>query len=582
MIPEKVLYINLSDKSYTVKARRDLFERYIGGSGVAIKLLAEECRRETDPLHPENPIVLAVGPLTGLFPFASKTVAMFKSPLTGNLGESHAGGRSAVALRMAGYGAAVIRGASETPVYLSIHQGGVHFRDASALWGVGSSYTVGRILRERETEPGLRTIMRIGAAGEKLVSFACVTTETYRHFGRLGLGAVFGSKKLKALVIAGSSTIEIKDQKKYREVYDRIYRLALDSKLMKKYHDLGTAANVVPLNALQALPTRNLTQPAFDNAEKISGEYLAQNFLGRRVACAHCPTACIHLAALREPYEDEPYFYKTTMISYDHELIYALGSMLGVGRAEHLLKLIDAVEKAGLDAMSTGVALAWATEMLERAKISEKETVVPLAWGDHGNYIRAVRSIVSQPNEFYRALASGVDYASTIYGGKEFALAFGKTEMAGYNTGPLFYATLLTGARHSHLDSAGYSFDEKRLKAGNLDPEEGAEMLLKEESWRCVLTSLAVCLFARGIYDEKLVEECLSIGGLEVTSGTLAEKGFEILKLKHEFKKAMGFDWKSMKVPERIFEVETPAGRIRKEFLSAIVERYFRKIETDG
>ncbi|MEM3493873.1 MAG: aldehyde ferredoxin oxidoreductase N-terminal domain-containing protein [Thermoplasmata archaeon] len=578
MIPEKVLYINLSDKSYSVKARRELFERYIGGSGVAIKLLAEECKKETEPLAPENPIVFAVGPLTGLFPFASKTVAMFKSPLTGNLGESHAGGRAAIALRMAGYGAVVIKGASEMPVYLSIHENGVDFKDASALWGVGSSYTVGRILRERESRPGLRTIMRIGAAGEKLVRFACVTTETYRHFGRLGLGAVFGSKKLKAVVIAGNTTIEVENGKSYRELYERIYRLALDSKLMKKYHDLGTAANVMPLNTLRALPTKNLTQPDFEYAEKISGEFLAQHFLGRRVACAHCPTACIHLAALREPYEDEPYFYKTTMISYDHELIYALGSMLGIGKAEHLLKLIDAVEKVGMDAITTGVLLAWATEMFVAGKISEKESIVPLAWGDHGNYIRAVNLIVKQPNQFYENLALGVEHASTLYGGKEFALAFGKNEMAGYNTGPLFYATLLTGARHSHLDSAGYSFDEK-MKSGNWSAEEAAEMLVKEEAWRCVLTSLAVCLFARGIYDEKLTEECLSIAGLKIGPGTLAEKGIEILKLKHAFKRETGFDWRSVRVPERIFSLETPAGRIPREKLAGIVEAYFRKVE---
>ncbi|MEM3396617.1 MAG: aldehyde ferredoxin oxidoreductase family protein [Thermoplasmata archaeon] len=576
MMLEKVLYINLSDKSYSVKARRDLFERYIGGSGVGIKLLTEECRKETEPLSAENPIVFAVGPLTGLFPFASKTVAMFKSPLTGNLGESHAGGRSAVALRMAGYGAVVIKGASEVPIYLSIHENGVEFKDASALWGVGSSYTVGRILRERESKPGLRTIMRIGAAGEKLVRFACVATETYRHFGRLGLGAVFGSKKLKAIVIAGNSTVEVEDQKRYKEVYDRIYRLALDSKLMKKYHDLGTAANVVPLNKIRALPTKNLTQPDFEEAEKISGEFLAQNFLGRRVACAHCPTACIHLAALREPYEDEPYFYKTTMISYDHELIYSLGSMLGIGKAEHLLKLIDAVEKVGMDAITTGVLLAWATEMFGAGKISEKESIVPLAWGDHANYIKAVNFIAKQPNQFYKDLSMGVEYASTLYGGEEFALAFGKNEMAGYNTGPLFYATLLTGARHSHLDSAGYSFDEK-MKGKN-SAEEGAEMLVKEEAWRCVLTSLVVCLFARGIYDEQLTEECLSVAGLKIDQSMLAEKGAEILKLKHAFKKEMGFEWRSMRVPERIFERDTPAGRIKREELAGIVEEYFRKL----
>lgn len=233
-----VLYIDLSQKKYWVERREDLFEKYLGGAGVAIQLLKEECPAGSDPLGPENPIIFAVGPLTGLFPLASKTVAMFKSPHTGNLGESHCGGRSAVALRLAGYGAMVIKGASSTPLYLAIHGDRIYFRDASALWGMTNSFTVGRIIRQNEPASGLRTIMRIGGAGEKLIPYACVTTETYRHFGRLGLGAVFGSKKLKAVVISGKHSLPTGDKTQYRKIYDQIYKEAVSSPVMKKYHDL--------------------------------------------------------------------------------------------------------------------------------------------------------------------------------------------------------------------------------------------------------------------------------------------------------------------------------------------------------
>ncbi|GAG29438.1 unnamed protein product, partial [marine sediment metagenome] len=146
-----VLYVDLSQKKYWVERREDLFEKYLGGAGVAIQLLKEECPAgSSDPLGPENPIIFAVGPLTGLFPLASKTVAMFKSPHTGNLGESHCGGRSAVALRLAGYGAMVIKGACSTPLYLAIHGDRIYFRDASALWGMTNSFTVGRIIQQNE------------------------------------------------------------------------------------------------------------------------------------------------------------------------------------------------------------------------------------------------------------------------------------------------------------------------------------------------------------------------------------------------------------------------------------------------
>jgi len=458
----RVLYVDLSKRRFWAKDRRDLFERYMGGIGVAIQLLHEECPEGCDPLGPENPIVFAVGPLTGLFPLASKTVAVFKSPHTGNLGESHSGGRSAVALRLAGYGALVIKGASEGPIYLAVHGQRVHFRDASALWGMGSLFTVGRVIREREPGAGLRTIMRIGRAAERLVSYASVTTETYRHFGRLGLGAVFGSKKLKAVVISGRSSLPISDEAEYRKLYREVYKRAMGSEAMRKYHDLGTPQNVLPLNELGGLPTRNLTASRFEGAEGISGEAFAEGLLGRRLACSHCPVACIHLAALREPYEDEPYFYKTSLFSYDYEPIYALGAMLGIDNPQGFLRLMDQVERLGLDAMSTGVVLAWATEALERGLIGGRETLgLKFRWGDYETYLRAIPLIVEQPNDFYRALARGVQHASSIYGGEDFALAFGGNEMPGYHTGPAAHLSYLIGARHSHLDSAGYSLDQK-------------------------------------------------------------------------------------------------------------------------
>jgi aldehyde:ferredoxin oxidoreductase len=151
---ERVLFVDLTKRQFHVEERPDLFSESLGGSGVAIRLLEELCPPGADPLGPDNPVILAVGPLVGYYPLASKTVAMFKSPHTGNLGESHAGGRSAVALRMAGYGAVVITGQSTMPVYLVIDVEGVQFRDASALWGVQSSYTVGSVLRERESGTG--------------------------------------------------------------------------------------------------------------------------------------------------------------------------------------------------------------------------------------------------------------------------------------------------------------------------------------------------------------------------------------------------------------------------------------------
>lgn len=572
----RILYIDLSRRRSWIEERPELFKKSIGGTGVAIHLLEEECPQDADPLGPENPIIFSVGPLVGLYPLASKTVAMFKSPHNNELGESHAGGRSAVSIRLAGYGAIVIRGRSATPVYLVIENDQVYFRDASALWGTRSSYTSGSVLRKREQGSGVRSIMRIGRAGEKQVSYACVITETYRHFGRLGLGAVFGSKQLKAIVVAGKRKLPLADLKTYRKTYDAIFEAATESPLMKKYHELGTPINVLPLNTIGGLPTRNLQSGSFEGAEAISGERLAADYLGRRVACAHCPVACIHLAALRIPYPNDPYFYKTVMLGYDHELIYSCGSMLGLDDVPGMLKLMDEIEIQGLDAMSTGVTLAWATEALEQGLITTQETDgVALAFGDATAYIEATRRIISQPNAFYKTLARGAEHAAALYGGSDFALTFGGNEMPGYHTGPGSHLGYLTGARHSHLDSAGYSLDQKAAQKGKtLTSSEFASALINEERWRQVLSSLVICFFARGIYTPQTVLQTLACAGHEWNAEDLTELGATILRQKYRFKQREGFELAKLRIPQRIIETPAPSGPFDEQFLRDVIRKY--------
>lgn len=576
----RVLHVDLSSRSFRIERREDLFINYLGGTGVALQLLKEEIDPEVDPLSPDNVVVMAIGVFTGVYPAASKMVAMFKSPLTGNLGESHAGGRAAIALRMAGFGALVIKGASETPIYLSIHDGRVEFRDASALWGVRSTLTIGKVLREREPWPGLRSIMRIGRAGERMVRYASVVLETYRHFGRLGLGAVWGSKKLKAVVIGGKRAIPVADKKAYREIYREIFEECLRNPATRKYHELGTAENVLPLNTIGALPTRNLRSARFECAEGISGESFASSSLARRVACAHCPIACVHIASIRERYAGEKYFYVTRYISYDYEPIYALGSMLGVEEIEGVLKLIEQTDVLGLDAISSGVALAWATEAFERGLLSEKDTLVKPSWGDWRAYMRMLELIVEQPNDFYEQLAKGTEEAARTYGGLDFALTFGGNEMPGYHTGPGAYLGYMIGLRHSHLDNAGYSVDQKYLGKPYPDPKALVDELVNEESWRQVLTSLSLCLFVRGIYTPGLISRALKPIGIELSEEELREIGREIYAGKLELKRRMGFDPLKLRIPRRVLEAESPHGMISEEYIKEALSYYSSRISS--
>jgi len=580
----RVLYIDLTKKDNKIEDREDLFDEYLGGSGVAIKLLEEECPKGIDPLSAENPIIFAVGPLTALYPSASKTVAMFKSPLTGNLGESHTGGRSAMAIKLAGYGAIVIKGSSDIPVYLAIHGDEVKFKDASSIWGI-EAVAVGRILREVEPGAGVRTIIRIGRAGEKGVRYACAVCETYRHFGRLGLGAVMGSKKLKAAVISADKSIEIpKDKRKeYKLVYDEIQDVVVETDAMEKYHDLGTAGKIYEMNKLGGMAYKNLESASAPEeiAREFSGENIAEKYLSRRVSCAHCPVGCIHLASLRELYEPG-YYFKTTTIPYDNETIYALGFMLGMKSAEDYLRLIDVVDRIGMDAISTGVTLAWATEAYECGIITKEHTDgLDFHWGDVQVYSEAIEKIVAMPNEFYQNLAKGVEHVSSIYGGQDYALAFGGNEMPEYHTGIACYLNNLTGARHSHLDSAGYDLDQK-LIGKEFTIEEVVKGLLKEEEWRQILSSLVVCFFARKVYSAERVIKALDAIGIENwTEEKLEDLGRVIHRAKMDFKFREGFDLAKLRIPKRIFEVPTPHGFLKEEDVRKAIEIYGEMIGGD-
>jgi aldehyde:ferredoxin oxidoreductase len=330
---------------------------------------------------------------------------------------------------------------------------------------------------------------------------------------------------------------------------------------------------VIPLNKLKAFPTRNLKETTFEAAEDISGEAFAERYLGRRLACSHCPVACIHIAALREPHEVEPYFYKTSMISYDYEPIYAMGSMLGVGDPEGLLRLLDRAEVLGLDLMTTGPVLSWATEAQEKGLVSKKDTGgLNLSWGDWKTYLEATQRIVEQPNDFFAALARGVDHASTIYGGEEFALALGGNEMPGYHTGPGAHVGCLMGARHSHLDNAGYSVDQKALVKGKLSPEELGDALLEEESWRQILSSIVICFFAREIYDRDTVLNCLQTAGFDLDEEQLLKTGRDIHREKFRFKTREGFTFDGLRIPERILNTKAPAPGLSEEYIRAALD----------
>jgi aldehyde:ferredoxin oxidoreductase len=324
------------------------------------------------------------------------------------------------------------------------------------------------------------------------------------------------------------------------------------------------------------LPTKNFQSSSFPEAENISGEMFADKYLFRRLSCAGCPIGCIHIASLKSAFSTHHEF-EVRKVSYDYEPIYSLGSNLGVSSAEGLLQLIDACERLGLDVMSSGVVLAWATEAYERDMISPQETLgVPLQWNDVKSYLKALDFIVRPPNEFYTALARGVDYASAKYGGQEFAMALGGNEVSGYHTGPASIVGQLVGVRHSHLDNAGYSIDQKAAKK-QLSPEQMVDEIIEEDNSRGVFNSLVGCLFARGIYTEENIIDALGAIGIEKTKYDLDDLGKRIFNEKYRFKAKEGFDLSKTKIPKRFFETMSTLGKIDPQTVEDMLQLYRKK-----
>lgn len=571
MIHEKfmrILYVDLGTGKIRISQREDLMP-YLGGVGLASKLLEESMHPELDACHEDQPIIFAIGAGTWLFPVLTKTVAMFRSPLTNELGESYAGGRLAMTMLMAGYDAIVLVGKAAKPIYLQVSNNDVALKDARAMWGLNSE-DAGRAIRERETGGGKRSIIRIGPAGENNVAFASVCVDSYRHFGRLGLGAVMGSKNLKAISVLGERSMHITDTPKYFKVYQKIYKKCTSTDMMSKYHDAGTPINVEPLNASGGLPTLNMQSGRFENVSDISGEAFAKKNLVRKLACTGCPVGCIHIGMYRREF-DKGHEYEAISVSYDYELIFALGSFLGIKSSDEIIAIIDEVEETGMDAMSCGVCLGWATEAYANGLISEEQTLVPLAFGDSHGYIEAIRYLARGENRFYRDLGRGSQYASSIYGGSEYAMHIAGNEMPGYHTGYGALVGAAVGARHSHLCNGGYSVDQSMKE---FDEDVFVKKIFDEEFERCMTNSLIMCLFARKIYDRETILEALNSIGWNLEDNDLTEIGKRIYRTKLRIKKAYGFRQKAVKLPKRFFETPSMHGQLNEETAYSMIKKY--------
>ncbi len=361
----KILHIDLTTRKTWVETKpEEWYKIYIGGVSMASRLCWENIEVGCDPLSPGNPICIANGLFAGTpVPVGGKYGLASKSPLTGFIGDSLCGSWFSVAFKRTGWDGFVIHGASEDWVNVFIDDDRVEFRDASHLLGLGT-YETEEAIREELGDDQVRSAT-IGPAGEKLVRMANVTNDG-RQAGRTGHGAVWGSKKLKAISVRGTNGVTVADPDTLLKLsYDIVQ--AAQGPHTQKYRILGTVANVLNLNRLGLLPTRNYQQGVFEYAELMSGEYLHEHYNVKTIACAQCPIACEQMSRAK----DGP--YAGAMTGIDYECLYAVGTNCGLKDLQAAIKTIDVCDRGGIDAMSTGVTISWAMETFERGIFTKED-----------------------------------------------------------------------------------------------------------------------------------------------------------------------------------------------------------------
>lgn len=361
----KILHIDLTTRKTWVETKpEEWYKVYIGGTGMATRLCWENIKPGCDPLSPDNPICIAGGVFTGTpVPVGGKYGLASKSPLTGFIGDSLSGSWFAVALKRAGWDGIVVHGSSPDWVYVLVDDDRVEFRDASKLVGLGTFETE-EAIREEMGDDQVRSAT-IGKAGENLVLFANVTNDG-RQAGRTGHGAVWGSKKLKALSVRGTHGVAVADPETLLKMSYDISQQA-QGPYTQKYRILGTSSNVLNLNRLGLLPTRNYQQGVFEHAELVSGEYLYEHFKVKTIACAQCPIACEQMRRAK----DGPYAGAMTGVEY--ESLFAVAPNCGISDAQAAIKIIDICDEDGMDAMSTGVTIGWTMETFERGVLKKED-----------------------------------------------------------------------------------------------------------------------------------------------------------------------------------------------------------------
>jgi aldehyde:ferredoxin oxidoreductase len=518
----RILYVDLATgRARTEKLSEVVAKKYVGGIGLGMRLWLSNSKAGVDPLSPENPLVLALGPVSGtMFPTGGNGHAFIsKSPETGGVGEAVSHGTFGAELKRAGYDGIVLTGKADRPVYLWIDDDSIQLVDASNIWGRSPFETEDAI--KAELGDIYVRVASIGLAGEKQSKIACILNEKTRAAGRTGLGAVMGSKNLKAIAVRGTNDIVVAKPEEFMEMVKEIHE-RMKGPAAQKYRTVGTVGNLMVQNSLYCLPTRNGNGSYFEEADRISGEALNERYISKIIACNSCAMRCEHEAVVREG----P--YKGTLARMEFDNLWALGPNCGVDKLDAIIKASELCNYYGLDATSTGVAISFLMDCHERELLSHEELDgIDAHFGNVDALIQLVEKIGKREG-IGEVLADGVKIAAEKIGKNSIQLAsqIKGLEVPGYDlrclkTTALSFAVSFRGADQNR--SGAYSMELKG-KVDRLKAEKGRGKLVKDaEDIFALIDSLIICKNARGTLYKK-VDEMAKLYNLVTGSDVSSEQ----------------------------------------------------------
>lgn len=564
----KILRINLTKNAIKEeKLDEKLARNFVGGRGLGARIILDEVDSDTDALSENNRLVFLAGPLTGTkAPTSGRFCASFKSPLTGTIADSQAGGAFAPWLKRAGYDAAVIEGKAPEPEYLLVSDDGCELYDASLLWGRGTKETCDTLEKKHDGKA-----LAIGQAGERLSLISSVMVNGRRALGRCGIGAVMGSKNLKAVVVKGNQKIPIANEKKFeRAVFEANALLKEKGVTGEALPDRGTTALVHAINMSGLFPVRNFQQSqwGFENAEKISGEAIRDNYAFKRQGCYGCPIICGHFVKFPDG---------KILKSPEFETDWSFGADCDNSDFRTIAEAGELCDDYGLDTISTGATIAAAMELEEKGKIN-----AGLKWGDGEAIIRAVH-MIAKGEGIGKEMALGSRRFCEKYNASELAMSVKGLELPAYDPRGaqgqgLSYATSNRGGCHLRAYMIAPEVLGTPALINRFSTQDKARCVIDMQNWTAFIDSLVLCeftMFSIGI--DNYADMYSAATGFDTDAADIMKTGERIWNIERMYNIRACFKKDDDTLPQRLLREGAADGPAKGEVvkLKAMLNEYY-------